>query len=60
MGLLLAGVHDLIGLLWFAVIIMGAQAARRWLANARALKIIDRIPGVVLVGFAARLALGRH
>lgn len=60
MGLLLAGVHDVIGLLWFAGIIWGAQAVRRWLANARALKIIDRIAGVVLIGFGARLVLERH
>jgi threonine/homoserine/homoserine lactone efflux protein len=60
MGLLLAGVHDVIGLLWFAGIIWGAQAARRWLANARALKVIDRVAGVVLVGFGARLVLDRH
>lgn len=60
MGLLLAGAHDVIGLLWFAGIIWGARAARRWLANARALKIIDRIAGVVVTGFAARLVLERH
>ena len=60
MGLLLAGVHDVIGLVWFAGVIWGAQAARRWLANARALKVIDRIAGVVLVGFGARLVLERH
>jgi threonine/homoserine/homoserine lactone efflux protein len=60
MGLLLAGVHVAIGLLWFAGIIWGAQVARRWLANARSLKIIDRIAGVVLIGFGARLALERH
>jgi threonine/homoserine/homoserine lactone efflux protein len=57
MGLLLAGVHDGIGLLWFAGIIWAAQAARRWLANARALKIIDRVAGVVLIGFGALLVL---
>lgn len=60
MGLLLAGVHDVIGLLWFAGIIFGAQTARRWLANARTLKIIDRIAGVVLIGSGARLVFDRH
>lgn len=58
--LMLVGVHDVLGLLWFAGIIFGAQAARRWLADARALKIIDRIAGAVLVGFGARLVLDRH
>ena len=59
MGLLLAGVHDLIALIWFAGIIGGAQIARRWLAHARALRIIDRVAGTVLIAFGARLALAK-
>lgn len=57
MGVLLAAVHALITVLWFAVLITGASAARRWLANARALRIIDRIAGAVLIALAAKLAL---
>ncbi|WP_066514925.1 LysE family translocator [Curtobacterium ammoniigenes] len=57
MGLLLAGVHVVIAMTWFVVIITGATVARGWLANARALRVIDRIAGVVLVAFGARLAL---
>lgn len=60
MGLLLAGVHVVLSLLWFAGIIWGAQVARRWLANARALRMIDRTAGLVLIGFSARLVLDRH
>lgn len=59
MGLLLAGVHDVIGLLWFAGLIWGARVARRWLTSARGVKIVDRVAGVVLIGFGARLALER-
>lgn len=59
LGLMLAGVRDVLGLLWLAGIIFGRQAARRWLANARALKIIDRIAGAVLVGLGARVTLDR-
>ncbi|TFC25413.1 LysE family translocator [Cryobacterium sp. TMT1-3] len=57
MGLLLSAVHALMSLVWFAIIIIGANAARRWLAHARALRIIDRFAGTVLIGFGATLAL---
>jgi threonine/homoserine/homoserine lactone efflux protein len=60
MGLLLAGVHDLLAVVWFALIIAGASYARRWLANARALRIVDRAAGVTLVGFGVKLALPGH
>lgn len=59
MGLLLAGTHVLLSLTWFVGIIAGANAARRWLANARAMRIIDRLAGTILIGFAAKLALQR-
>lgn len=57
MGLVLASVHVVLTMAWFSVIIVGAQLARRWLASERALTIIDRVAGVVLIGFGARLAL---
>ncbi|MFC5932151.1 LysE family translocator [Cryobacterium melibiosiphilum] len=57
MGLLLSAVHALMSLVWFAIIIIGANAARRWLAHARALRLIDRVAGTVLIGFGAKLAL---
>lgn len=56
MGLLLAGVHALFGIVWLGSITLGASAARRWIANDRALRIIDRVAGTVLVGFGAKLA----
>ncbi|WP_010155249.1 LysE family translocator [Leucobacter chromiiresistens] len=57
MGLLLAGVHAAMSLVWLAVIVLGEKYARRWLARARSLRIIDRVAGTVLVGFGAKLAL---
>lgn len=57
MGLLLASIHAALGMLWLGTIIVGAAAARRWLANARSLRIIDRVAGAVLIGFGAKLAL---
>ena len=57
MGLLLAGVHDAISVVWFALIIVAASVARRWLSSPAATRIIDRVAGVVLIGFGAKLAL---
>ena len=57
MGLLLAGVHDAISVVWFTLIIVAASVARRWLSSPAATRIIDRVAGVVLIGFGAKLAL---
>lgn len=57
MGILLAVVHNLIGMLWFAVVITGAGFMTRALGRSRFARIADRVTGVVLVGFGLRLAL---
>ena len=56
MGLLLALVHDAESILWFAVLIYGANALRRWLNSPRVERIIDRVTGSILVGFGAIVA----
>ena len=58
MGVLLALVHDVEGLVWFAAIITGAHAARRFLATSAVHRVIERITGTVLVAFGLRLAVG--
>lgn len=60
MGVLLAVVHVLLTLVWFALIILGAAAARRWLANARALRIVDRVAGTIMIGFGAKLVFAQR
>lgn len=57
MGALLAGVHAALTMTWFSVLIVGGRAARRWLSSPRSLRIIDRITGVVLLGFGGTLAV---
>lgn len=57
MGVVLAGVHCLLGMIWFALLIFGAGYATKWLKNARSVRIIDSITGTVLVGFGLKLAL---
>jgi threonine/homoserine/homoserine lactone efflux protein len=55
-GLLLAGVHAALSLLWFAGLIALAAAAGRWLQRPSARRGIDGVTGTALVGFGVRLA----
>jgi threonine/homoserine/homoserine lactone efflux protein len=43
--------------LYFAVLLTASKSVTRWLRNPRIQRRIDRVTGVVLVGFGARLAL---
>ena len=56
MGLLLALVHDTESIIWFAALIYGANALRRWLNSPRVERIVDRITGSVLIAFGAVVA----
>ncbi|MDQ4215865.1 LysE family translocator [Microbacterium capsulatum] len=55
-GMLLAGVHCLLGLVWLGLIILGANRLAPRLRSARVIRWIDRGTGGVLVLFGARLA----
>ena len=57
---LLASIHVVLGLVWFALLIGAIDRARRWLAQARVIKTLDRLTGCVFVGFGLDLALSRH
>jgi threonine/homoserine/homoserine lactone efflux protein len=56
-GLMLAGVHDAEGIIWFTGLISAVHLARRFLDSSRARTIMDRITGTVLIGFGLKLAL---
>ena len=56
MGLVLAGVHDTEGMVWFSALIFSAHAAGRWLRGGAAARVLDRITGSVLIGFGIKLA----
>jgi threonine/homoserine/homoserine lactone efflux protein len=56
-GLLLAGVHGGISLLWFALLIVLAGALGRWLRRPRTTRAIDGVTGATLIGFGVRLAV---
>lgn len=56
MGLLLAGVHVGEGLVWSAALIWFATLMSGVLRTARVRRALDRLTGVVIVGFGLRLA----
>lgn len=58
MGVVLAAVHDLEGLVWFSALILGTQLVRRWLDRGSVRRAIDAVTGSVLVGFGVKVALG--
>jgi threonine/homoserine/homoserine lactone efflux protein len=56
-GLLLAGLHDTEGLIWFSAIIFATHSVRVMLARRRTQRAIDGVTGSVLIGFGIRLGL---
>ena len=58
-GALLGLVHNLQGLAWFALLITAADRARRVFARPRVQAGVEAVTGVVLIGFAVRLAGSR-
>lgn len=58
-GAVLALVHVVEGMLWFSVLIVATHALRTWLSRTVVQVWIDRITGVVLIGFGIRVALTR-
>ncbi|RZD84667.1 LysE family translocator [Streptomyces albidoflavus] len=57
MGLLLTGVHILLGLVWAAVLVGFARVVHGWRRTPRARRLLDRVTGTVIAGFGIRLAL---
>ena len=57
---LLAGLHVVFGLAWFAVLIAATLPLSRVLRRPAVVRWIDRIAGGVLIGFGAKLALSRR
>lgn len=58
-GAALAGVHALLGIVWFTVVILGAHAVRGFLAGRRGGRVVDGAAGVAMLGFALVLGLER-
>lgn len=58
MGLLLAGVHCLIGSVWLGALVLGSSALGAHLTTTAFARWVDRVTGGVLVLFGVRVALG--
>jgi threonine/homoserine/homoserine lactone efflux protein len=58
-SVLLALIHDVEGVLWFAALIFVTQPIARWLRHPRTATVLNRITGGVFIFFGARLALER-
>ena len=56
-GVLLALVHNVEGILWFALIVLAVDRARDLLQRPAVQRGVDAVAGVVVVGFGLRLAL---
>lgn len=56
-SMLLASIHVIEGVLWFALLISATSALSHWLRRSRVAKAIDRTTGVILVAFGAALLL---
>jgi threonine/homoserine/homoserine lactone efflux protein len=60
-SMLLASIHILEGVVWFALIITAVRPLSHWLRNTRVAKSVDRLTGAVFVAFGLRLLLSpRH
>ena len=57
MGVLLAGVHGCQGLVWSAVLIGFTGIVRGWLRRPAVKRALDRLTGLVVIGFGLRLAV---
>ncbi|WP_282692747.1 LysE family translocator [Streptomyces sp. CC208A] len=58
MGLALASVHVVLGMVWSTALIASATALGARLREPRARRVLDRITGTVIGAFAVRLAVG--
>src|SRR3712207_8802099 len=54
MGLLLACVHAALSVAWFTLLILGAEAMRRWLQRPRVSRTVEGVTGIALIGFGIR------
>lgn len=57
--LLLAAIHAVLGLIWFAALILATRPLAAALRRPQTIRLLDRLTGGVFLLFGARLALSR-
>jgi threonine/homoserine/homoserine lactone efflux protein len=55
--LLLAAIHALLGVVWFAALVAATRPLGRLLRRAAVVRALDRVTGGILIAFGLRLAL---
>ncbi|MBL1074298.1 LysE family translocator [Nocardia sp. 2] len=60
MGIALAALHNLEGMLWFTAIILAAGSAKSWFDREEVRRILDGLTGTVLIAFGVKLASDRR
>lgn len=58
-SLFLALIHWTEGMIWLGVLVHALSSVRRWLLHPTTLRILETLSGLLLVGFAVRLAVAR-
>lgn len=58
-SLLLALIHWAEGMVWLGVLIHALSSVRRWLLHPTTVRLLETLSGLLLVGFAVRLAVSR-
>jgi len=56
----LAAIHAVLGAIWFAALIAATTPLKRWLQRTAVVRWLDRVTGIVFIGFGLRLALDRR
>ncbi len=56
-GAVLAGIHAVLGIAWFTVVVLTAHALRGFLESRRGARVIDGAAGVAMLGFGVVLGL---
>lgn len=59
-SMLLASIHVVEGLVWFAALIAAVRPLSAWLRNTCVAKRLDRVTGTVFVGFGLRLLFDKR
>ncbi|WP_433257374.1 LysE family translocator [Streptosporangium sp. CA-135522] len=55
--LLLVTIHNLLGVAWFALVVLAASLMRRGLARPIVRRRMEQVTGIVFIGFGIRLAV---
>lgn len=59
-SLLLATIHALLGVLWFALLVAATRPLARWLSHPAVMRGLDRMTGAVFIAFGLKLALEKR